>query len=204
MSDTPDRHIEGGNLAHWLADVQSVPYPASDVNLASYRRQVEAAREQDRVTLTTRGEHGRRNLWTFELSRPDAANQRHWLAATPLTAEQAVEVARRRRDGADFAEAAVGMMTQRQGPLGLSGGRIAEHDAALHLAAGFDISPQVLCVILDALHAASRRHVDIGDVKTVVSQLGSRCAMLAQLDDETRRRAAPALCAQILARCTTV
>lgn len=76
--------------------------------------------------------------------------------------------------------------------------------AKVPLAPSFDVSSSVLIVVLDALVAAGRHQVDLGDMKVVVSQLGSRIAALDSLPDEKRRLAEAALYTEILGRCTTI
>ena len=61
-----------------------------------------------------------------------------------------------------------------------------------------------LAVVLEALHRDGRRQLDLGDLKVVLSQLGSRITALDTLADEQRRHAEPALYSEIVRRCTTV
>jgi len=61
-----------------------------------------------------------------------------------------------------------------------------------------------LAVVLEALHRDGRRGVDLGDLKVVLSQLGSRITALDTLSDEQRRHAQPALYSEILKRCTKI
>jgi hypothetical protein len=74
-------------------------------------------------------------------------------------------------------------------------------DGTIHLADGVDFPAATLTVVLDALRSGGRHEVDLGDIKTVLSQLGSRIAQLGNLGDEERRRAEPALYVEILRRC---
>lgn len=77
-------------------------------------------------------------------------------------------------------------------------------DKTIHLADGVDVAPATLTVILDALRSDERHKVDLADIETVVSQLGSRIARLANLSDEERRHARAALYKQILERCISL
>ena len=72
------------------------------------------------------------------------------------------------------------------------------------LARGVDMPSSVLVVILEALVSDARHSVDLADIKVVVSQLGSRLGTLDTLSAEQRRRAEPALFAEVLSRCTTI
>jgi hypothetical protein len=74
-------------------------------------------------------------------------------------------------------------------------------DGTIHLADGVDLSAATLTVILNALRSDDRHEIDVDDLKTVLSQLGSLISQLRELDDEQRRLAEPALFAEILRRC---
>jgi hypothetical protein len=84
-----------------------------------------------------------------------------------------------------------------------SSARLIDHKS-VDLTPGFDIPVTALTVVLDALRSDGRRKVDVGDIKLIVSQLGSRITQLGGLDDETRRYAEAALYKEILWRCITI
>jgi hypothetical protein len=70
----------------------------------------------------------------------------------------------------------------------------------VHLAPGVDVSKAVLTVILDALRSDERHKLDLGDLKVVVSELGSRIAQLGSLAGLRRQHAETALHRLILER----
>lgn len=57
----------------------------------------------------------------------------------------------------------------------------------VHLADGVDIAAGTMAFILDALRSDERHHVDIDDIKLVVSQLGSQIARIPELPTLARR-----------------
>lgn len=83
-------------------------------------------------------------------------------------------------------------------------GRLASAGTVWSLGRDFRIPVHIANVIFDALRADKRHRVDIDDMKTVVSQLGSQISGLGQLPAEHRRRAEQALCTLILGRCTNL
>jgi hypothetical protein len=72
------------------------------------------------------------------------------------------------------------------------------------LARGLDLPAPALVVVLEALVSGSRHHIDVADIKVIVSQLGSRITALDALSADQRRSAEPALYTEILRRCTTI
>ena len=184
-----------------FADPRSRRRPVADEHPTFAAARFIAA-EADRITVSTATGHGRRHLHTFELSDPDPAGDRHWLVATPLARGQRGALAQRRQ-GKSFMAAARELIGQRRFGMNAQG-RLDEHTGPVHLAAGVDVAPEILCVILDAHHQQGRRHVDLGDLKVVVSHLGSHIRKLADLDPEQRQHALSALYSEILRRCTTL
>jgi hypothetical protein len=81
---------------------------------------------------------------------------------------------------------------------------LENRDGTVFLADGVNPAAATLAVVLSALHSDGRNQVDLGDVKVVLSQLGSRIRQLNALDGTQRRHAQQALCVQILRRCTTL
>lgn len=165
------------------------------------------------VTVSARSSHhGRSFLHTFAYRERGEANgfaygdrADVWVVATPLTRKQ-IDHAERQR-GITRAP----WFTERRRGGGEQGDDLspgsfmsidAESERPVRLADGVDVSPQALCLILDALRSAGRHEVDVDDIKVVMSQLGSLLNRLASLDDDARRNARPALYAEIMLRCT--
>jgi hypothetical protein len=78
----------------------------------------------------------------------------------------------------------------------------------LHLAEGVDVPESILDIVLDAIASTTSSvghiHVDIADLKIVISQLGSRLSSMELLSDDRRRLAEPALYSEIVKRCTSI
>ena len=72
------------------------------------------------------------------------------------------------------------------------------------LCSGVQLPATMLAAILDACASAARHYIDIAEIKTIVSQLGSRITQMETLTEEDRRLAEPALYSEILRRCTNV
>lgn len=72
------------------------------------------------------------------------------------------------------------------------------------LCGGFKLPATMLVAILDACTSEALHQIDIADIKTIVSQLGSRISQIESLTPEQRRLAEPALYTEILRRCTTI
>jgi hypothetical protein len=167
--------------------------------------------DQDTITVSVASRHGRTKLHTF-IRLPDQGardeSSAGWVRATPRSHRQRAKFD---RDQRALREAA------------------AHHPGAAVLAAGFQLAPRqkthpdavlgssrvdlgegvtplgfTLAVVLEALHSDGRRGVDLGDLKVVLSQLGSRITALDTLSEELRRHAQPALYSEILKRCTKV
>jgi len=154
------------------------------------------------VTVTAQTRRGRTKLHTFGIQ--SESEHLGWFAETPASRKQLKErivpglvlptswpPAPRREIGARY-YAPIG--TDSYGPV---------DEGPIHLAPGVDVPRRTLNVILNALRSADRTSVDLGDITTVVSQLGSRIGRLGSLDEVQRRHAEPALYSQILERCTS-
>lgn len=162
------------------------------------------------MVSTVRGK-GRDPLHTFvRFVRGD--NPAEWATATPASHKQRAEYGQRRREET---AAVLREMTDLEQPRAIfaapaptrwhadSYGRVLDSE---HISLGEGISPRgdTLAVVLEALHHGCRTEVDLGDLKVILSQLGSHITRLGGLSDEQRRHAEPALYAEILRRCTTV
>ena len=155
------------------------------------------------ITVTVQTRHGRTNLHTFSI-QPEAEHL-GWFAESPASHKQLKERTvpglalptswppPPRRDIGTRYGAPIG--TRNYGPI---------DDPPIHLAAGVDVPRRALNVILDALRSDQRPRVDLADIKTVVSQLGSQIKKIDSLDDGQRRHAEAALYTLILGRCTKV
>lgn len=167
------------------------------------------------LTITARGSRNKRTfLHTFafrERAEVDGFaygdHDATWVVATPLTSGQADQAEARR--GRTRAPA----IAERRDGAGEQGDElIAESFVAfgsesmkqvpVRLAQGVDVQPAVLSVILNALHSHGRHEVDIGDIKVVVSQLGSVISKFIALPDEMARNAEATLYSEILQRCS--
>lgn len=159
---------------------KSLLSPEGDIcDLAS-----DIADSRNRITISVATPHGRRKLYTFRRDRGGSWRASAPLGKLPNTAEpfavRAAAASRSRQHG-------LGIDLDQ--PLGVG---------TVHLEDGFDPPASTLSFILDALHSGQRSEVDLGDIKTIVSQFGSRIPRLTALSDEQRQHAQPALYTQIL------
>jgi hypothetical protein len=140
------------------------------------------------VTTTKRLDRGRKTieLKTFEY---DKANRRWIYYPGRLTTKLD-------GTGANVDDVISAMMSQNHGRLASSG--------AVWRIGRAEVSVPAANVIFDAVRNAGRHAVDIDDVKSIVSELGSRVSKLSQLPAEQRRLAEPALHSAIIERCSTV
>ncbi len=141
-----------------------------------------------------------------------AENPAEWATATPPSHKQRAEHAQRRREET---AAVVREMTALEQPRAIfatpmptrwhadSYGAVLGAEP-INLGRGMAPRGDTLAVVLEALHRGGRTEVDLGDLKVILSQLGSHITRLGGLSDEQRRHAEPALYAEILRRCTTV
>jgi hypothetical protein len=171
------------------------------------------ANDADNITVSVASRHGRTKLHTF-IRLPDPPRDKFmagWGRATPRSHRQRAQFDRERRE------------------LNALAAQHPEHDWLAPAAAAFRPAPRqknqpnevlgqqrvdlgegvnpvgfTLAVVLEALHSDGRRGVDLGDLKVVLSQLGSHITGLDTLSDEQRRHAQPALYSEILKRCTKV
>jgi len=170
--------------------------------------------DDDTITVSVASRHGRTKLHTF-IRLPDDIPRdgfsAGWGRATPRSHRQRIKFEQEHRQ------------------LNALAGHHPEHDWLTLAAADFRPTPRrtkqpdevlgrqrvdlgegvnpvgfTLAVVLDALHSDGRREVDLGDVKVVLSQLGSRITALDTLTDEQRQHAENALYSEIVRRCTKV
>jgi hypothetical protein len=140
------------------------------------------------ITVSMRTQRGRTKLHTFALI------DGQWVT-------QVVATSRQLRAGWTFGRkpnSAPGAEPDDQLPLSRTG------RSTIPLAPGVDPQARVLATILDALLSGSRHHVDLDDLKVVLSQLGSYITQFCSLAPEQHQDAEPALHAEILRRCATV
>ena len=155
------------------------------------------------ITVTVQTRHGRTDLHTFGIQ--SEAEHLGWFVETPASRKQLEERTvpglvlptswpppPRREIGTRY-YAPIG--TRNYGPI---------DDGPIQLADGVDVPRRVLNVILGALRSGQRTRVDLADINTVVSQLGSRMKGLDSLDEDQRGHAEVALYTLILKRCTKV
>jgi hypothetical protein len=159
----------------------------------------------DRITITKTTRHGSRNLHTFVLEEGD------WWAWNPPSRGQTKEWRREIVNaglGAQFnGDLVVFGRHDEQPPRpsrNSSDRPLKDYEAPVPLAKGVNTAGATLAVILDALHSADRHKVDLGNVKAIVSELGSYISSFVKSDGAQRRRAEKALYAEILKRCTTI
>jgi hypothetical protein len=84
-----------------------------------------------------------------------------------------------------------------------NGGRLASSGAVWRIGRA-EVPVPAANVIFDAVRNVGRHAVDIDDIKSIVSELGSRISKLGQLTAEQRRLAETALHSAIIERCSTV
>jgi hypothetical protein len=149
--------------------------------------------DREQIVISVATPHGRRNLYTFS-NKEDL--QVGWRVATPPAKIPASSEPFDARFGTAF--------KQRNASLGVDVNSPLLDTGTVHLEDGFDPPASTLSFILDALHSDKRHEVDLDDIKSVVSQLGSRIAQLNKLSVEQRRHAEPALYALILRCCPTL
>jgi hypothetical protein len=148
------------------------------------------------ITVSTTSRHGRTKLHTF--GKLLEAEHLGWSVETHASRK---EVAQRRIPG-------VALPSPWPPPprrdIGTAYYQPLSRHATLALTENFDIPEAMLQVILDALRRGDKHEVELCDLKTVRSQLGSRIRKLDTLGTEQRRHAEAALYNEILRRCTTI
>jgi hypothetical protein len=136
-----------------------------------------------RVTVTRRRDRGQKKVKSFQRN--------------PTTGTWCVDPDHRRLmdragDPSDRATDAAAYVLSRRGA------RLSRSRTAWPLSAGFDLPIGIGSVIFDAVRADNRHEVDIDQLKSVVSQLGSRINALTTMGIEQRRLAEPALYVQVI------
>jgi hypothetical protein len=157
------------------------------------------------ILVSVETSHGRRKLHTF-YSEFDAKTGEHisrWILTTPPSHKQAADK-RRRLASDDVSQWRPALSPPARRETGAKLREQLDPGTIVHLAPGVDVSIEMLTVVLDALHSASRNELDVEDLKVVVSQLGSLINRLDTVDEVHRRHATQALYAEILRRCTRV
>jgi len=170
--------------------------------------------DDDTITVSVASRHGRTKLHTF-IRLPNNIHRdgfsAGWGRATPRSHRQRAQFDREQRQltalathhpehdwlemaAADF-RPAPRRTNQPDGVLGRQREDLGE---------GVNPVGFTLAVVLEALHSDGRRGVDLGDLKVVFSQLGSRITALDTLSDEQRQHAESALYSEIVRRCTKV
>lgn len=156
------------------------------------------------ITVSVVSRHGRTKLHTF-LRTTDAGE---WALVTPRSHRQRAQFDRDQRalraTAARHPDAAVLAAGFRPAPRQKTHPDAVLGSARVDLGEGVNPVGFTLAVVLEALHRDGRRGVDLGDLKVVLSQLGSRITALDTLSHELRRHAQPALYSEILKRCTKV
>jgi hypothetical protein len=157
------------------------------------------------ITISKATRHGRRNLHTFVFE------DGNWWAWNPPSRGQIDEwrretVAAGRAARFDEELVVFGQIDEQPTrPHRTTSDRaLKDYEKSVKLADGVNAEGPTLAVILDALHSDRRPSVDIDDIKTVLSELGSQIKRLDTLPDEQRQHATPALYTEILRRCTTL
>jgi hypothetical protein len=149
------------------------------------------------ITVSTVTRHGRTNLHTF--GKLLEAQHLRWFLETPPSRKQVKE---RLTPHSPFGVQSWPPPPRRQ----VVGHDLYDElrDGPFHLFAGVDPSSATLAVVLNALRSGQRHEVDLGDIKLVLSQLGSDITRLNTLSGEQRQHAEAALYPKILQRCTTL
>lgn len=139
--------------------------------------------------------------WRYRALVAHGSHNNDWIAGA------ANDIWRPGMDPIDFGRAMDKRRPGAQNPIPEMFNQVPLHHvtARLKLADGQRVTGTTLAVILDALRVTDRRPtVDSGDVKAVVSVLGSSIAAFVAAPVEQRRHAEAALYTEICRRCTIV
>lgn len=168
----------------------------------------------DRIAVSVPSRHGRTRLHTFArafTTRPDISPEPFWVLATPMSRKQKVQWEAERAAALAATTGIKGMREvieqarpkPRRDAGSLIYGDVIGSDR-IPLGEGLEPYGRNLAVVLDALHSAGRREVDLRDLKVVFSQLGSRIVQFTNLPNDQQESAAPALHSEIVRRCTRI